>query len=218
MKKGESSALRFKAYKAIKDKIMHLEVKPGEKIFENELAGALNVSRTPVREALLMLEHEKLVVCNDSLGFMVRRFTAKDVNEYFAVRLVIEELVLSLVIENIEDLAIDSLKENIKNAERLLAQGDISQFARFETEFHEILYRTAKSDVLFETISMLSDKFHWFRALALSVPGAAANSLAQHKKILDALIRKDLNGLKRLMKSHLAEAKTRLANLPGLLL
>ena len=82
MEKRKTNALRFKAYKAIKDKLINLELKPGEKIFENDLAATLNVSRTPVREALLMLEHEKLVTCSNSLGFVVRRLVAKDVEEY----------------------------------------------------------------------------------------------------------------------------------------
>ena len=59
--------MRFKAYKAIKEKIIYLDFKPGEKIFENVLAKSLNVSRTPVREALLMLEHEKLVTAVTAL-------------------------------------------------------------------------------------------------------------------------------------------------------
>ncbi len=218
MAKRETSALRFKAYTAIKEKLIYLEIKPGEKIFENELAKALNVSRTPVREALLMLEHEKLVFCSDSLGFMVRRFSANDMEEYFAVRNVIEEFVISLVVKRITEGEILDLENNINEAKKIIQEGNIHKIVRCETEFHDILYKAAKSEVLFETISRLVDKFQLFRALALSVPGAAASSLAQHKKILDAVERKDVKGFKKLMRLHLEEAKGRVAGLPGLLL
>jgi len=93
MEKGKQGALRHEAYRLIKDRIIYLDIKPGDKISEAELAKSLNTSRTPVREALLMLEHEKLLVCDDSMGFMVRRLKIKDVEKYFTVREAIEDLV-----------------------------------------------------------------------------------------------------------------------------
>ena len=217
--KKESNALRFKAYKAIKEKIIYLDLRPGEKIFENELAKSLNVSRTPVREALLMLEHEKLVTCNDSLGFIVRRFSAKDIGEYFALRNAIEEFVMLLLVEKITEEEIAGIKANIAEGERLITEGnDIRAIVRCESEFHELLYRAAKSDILYDTISGLVDKFQWFRALALSVPEAAGNSLSQHKKIIKLIEKKDIEGFKKMMRMHLDEARGRLMGLPGLLL
>lgn len=218
MAKKEANALRFKAYKAIKEKIIYLELRPGEKIFENALADSLNVSRTPVREALLMLEHEKLVVCTDSLGFIVRRFSTKDIGEYYALRNPIEEFVISLVVEKITEEEIAALRANVTEGEKIIAGGDIRAITRCETEFHEMLYRAAKSEVLFETISGLVDKFQWFRAIALSVPGAAASSLSQHGKMVDLIETKNVQGLKEMMHSHLDEAQRRLLGLPGLLL
>ncbi len=210
--------LRHKIYGLIKDKIINLELKPGQKISETELIKSLKTSRTPVREALLMLEHEKLVVCHDSLGFMVRRLEMKDVEEYFAIREVIENFVLSLVIKNISEDDIAALRQNVESGEETIKEGDIRKIIKCETEFHEILYRATKSDVLIETISPLIDKFQWFRGLALSVPGAASSSLSQHRKMLDLIEKKDLKGLKRYMKAHLKEAKGRIKYLPGILL
>jgi len=218
MEKGKQGALRYEAYRLIKDRIIYLDIKPGDKISEAELAKSLNTSRTPVREALLMLEHEKLLVCDDSMGFMVRRLKIKDVEEYFTVREAIEDLVLSLTVKNITDEDIEELRRNIASGEAIIREGNIREIIRCETEFHEIMYRATKSDVLLETISPLIDKFQWFRGLALSVPGAAYNSLAQHKKMLELIEKKDLKGLKRLMKAHLKEAKGRIEFLPGILL
>lgn len=214
----ETSALRFHAYKTIKDKIIHLELRPGEKIPESALAESLNVSRTPVREALLMLEHEKLVVCSENLGFHVRRFSRKDLREYFALRNAIEELVVSLVMENITEEEIRSLRTNVALGERLIADGDIRAIIDCESEFHEIIYRAAKSDLLFETVSTLVDRFQWFRALALSLPGAARSSLSHHKEIIHLMETKNIKGLKRMMRSHLNEAEKRIAAVPGILL
>lgn len=219
MAKKEMNALRFKAYKAIKDKIIYLELKPGEKIFENMLAQSLNVSRTPVREALLMLEHEKLVTCNNSLGFIVKRFSTKDIEEYFALRNIIEDFVIPLVVEKITEEEIAGLKANVDEGEQLIREGaDIRAIIRSESEFHELLYLAAKSDILYDTISGLVDKFQWFRAFALSVPEAAGSSLSHHKKIIDFIEEKNIKGFKRIMRIHLNEARRRIIGLPGLLL
>ena len=217
--KKESSALRFKAYNAIKEKIIYLDFKPGEKIFEKMLARSLNVSRTPVREALLMLEHEKLVTCSDSLGFIVRKFNAKDIDEYYALRHIIEEFVAPLVVEKITEGEIAALKANVAEGEELLREGgDIRAIIRSESEFHEMLYKAAKSEILYDTISGLVDKFQWFRALALSVPESACSSLSHHKKIIEFIENRDIEGIKRMMHMHLDEARGRLIGLPGFLL
>jgi DNA-binding GntR family transcriptional regulator len=213
----KENALRFTAYKAIKDRVINLNLKPGEKILEAEIAAGLNVSRTPVREALLMLENEKLVECKGSTGFIVRKFSAKEVVEYFAVRRVIEEFVMTLVLERITEDELKALKENVRQAEESLAAKDIQNVVRCETEFHELLYKAAKSDVLFETISSLTDKFKWLRAIALNVRGGATQSVAQHKKLLAAIERRDGRTIKKVMRTHLSDAQKKLAGVHGLL-
>ncbi|MFH1114702.1 MAG: GntR family transcriptional regulator [Pseudomonadota bacterium] len=206
---GEN-ALRFAAYKAIKDRILYLDLRPGEKIAENQIALELGVSRTPVREALLMLQNEKLVECNDRTGFIVRRVSASEIAEYFAVRSVIEEFVMSLVLERITEKELEALRENVREAERYVDAGDIRNIIKTSSEFHEILYKAAKSEVLLETISSLVDKFQWLRSLALSASRGAKQSVAQHKKILAAIEKRDSKRLKTLLRAHFRGAQNRL--------
>ena len=213
----QENILRFTAYKAIKDRIIYLDLRPGEKILEGEIAEALRVSRTPVREALLMLENEKLVECTGSAGFIVRKFSAAEIDEYFAVRMVIEGFVMSLVLERITEAELDALRQNVKEGKRYFEAGDIHNIIRCESEFHEILYRASKSEVLFETISRLTDKFKWLRAIALSVRGGAKQSLTHHGKILAAIERRDSRRLKVLMRSHFEGAQKRLSGTHRLL-
>lgn len=209
----KKNALRFKAYKAIKDRIIYLDLKPGEKILENEIVDRLRVSRTPVREALLMLENERLVECTGSTGFTVRRFNASEIGEYFAIRRVIEEFVMSLVLQKITEPELEALRKNIKEAERYVEAGDIRNIIRYESQFHELLYRATKSAVLFETISGLIDKFQWLRAIALNSQGGSKQSVAQHRRILEAIEKRDPKELKSLVRYHLAEAQKQLSAL-----
>lgn len=209
MSVNKKITLKQKAYKFIKERIVNFKVKPGEKISEIELSKILKISRTPIREALLMLEHEKLIECDNSMGFIVRRFTKKELNDYFIIRMVIEDLVLNLVQENITDEEIKSLHKNVEIGNSIVNGNNILELIKCETEFHQILYKATKSDVLLEIISPLIDKFQWLRALAFSIPGAAANGLSQHEKMLELIEKKDLNGLRRTMEEHLKEAESK---------
>ena len=197
----------MKAYDAIRDKIIYLELKPGEKISENDIANELNVSRTPVREALLMLEHEKIVVCTDGFGFTVRRFNLQDIEEYYALRKAIEDFAMTLMIQRITDQEIELLKRNIVETRKVIKTGSIKTIIRCESEFHELLYRATKSEILLDTISGLINKFHWFRSLSFSMDGAAERAVDHHELMISLIEQKDIEGLKATIHQHLDYAR-----------
>ena len=210
--------LRFKIYENIKKKILYFEYKPGDKLSENEIAKGLKISRTPVREALLMLENENLVYCDDRLGFIIRKLSSKEGREYFSIRNVIELFAVPLIIEGITLSEMKHLEQNIREAQAYVEVGDFHNIIRCETEFHEILYKSTKSEVFFQTISGLIDKFQWLRGIALSAPGGARESLNDHKEMFEALERKDVKKLKRLTKLHLQHAEKKYAQMQGVFL
>jgi len=70
-----------------------------------------------------------------------------------------------MTVKNITDEDIEELRRNVASGEAIIREGNIREIIRCETEFHEIMYRVTKSDVLLETISPLIDKFQWFRGL-----------------------------------------------------
>lgn len=199
--------LRFDAYQEIKNRIIFLDLKPGEKIFENQIAQSLGTSRTPVREALLVLENERLVECDPRLGYIVKRLTSEEVEEYFSIREVLELFAAPLIIKRITDSEIDALRENVKTAEYYVEKHDLRNIIRYETEFHEILYKSTKSEIFFSTISGLIDKFQLIRAIAMMASGGPEESIDHHRKMLKAIAKRDSKTLKKFMKLHLERAK-----------
>ncbi|MEJ2726726.1 MAG: GntR family transcriptional regulator, partial [Deltaproteobacteria bacterium] len=210
--------LRHKAYDEIKKRIIFYDLKPGEKIFESDIAKKLKMSRTPVREALLVLENEKLLECTDKLGFIVRKLSSHVVSEYFDIRSVIEGFAIPLIVERITPSEMKILAKNLVEARRAVETIQMNNIIRYETEFHQILYNATKSDVFIETISHLVDKFHWLRAISLHAPGGAGESVSDHEKMLKALEKKDAGELKRLTKLHLQHAQEKFALMQGLLM
>ena len=214
--KSKKETLRFKAYEKIKAEIICLHLKPGEKIFENKIAKGLKISRTPVREALLILENEKLVECDGSLGFIVKKLNTKEVEEYFSIRKLFESFAAPLIVERITTSEIEALKKNVTEAQSYLKRNDFYNIVQSETKFHEILWKSTKSEVFFQTISGLSDKFQWIRAIALSAQNGCRESIDDHKKILSLVERKDSGKLRKFMVLHIEHARKKYALTQGL--
>ena len=213
---SNKDTLRIKAYKEIKSKIICLQLKPGEKIFENEIAKSLKISRTPVREALLILENQKLVECDERLGFVVKRLNSKEVEEYFSIRKAFEAFAAPFIIERITASEIEELKKNTIEAQGYLEMNDFSNIVRCETKFHEILWRSTKSEIFFQILSGLSDKFQWIRAIALSAEGGCRESIDDHKKIVALVEEKDSDKLKKFIALHIDHSRKKYALTQGL--
>ncbi len=201
--------LRQQAYKIIKEKIVCLQIKPGERLFEADLAKDLKMGRTPVREAILMLENEKLVECNDKMGYIVRKLSREETYDFFALRMVIEDFAIPLIVKGLTNDIIAELERNIQMVKEYAEKNDFPNIIRYETEFHEILYRTTNSKVFIEVISGIVDKFQWLRAIALSAPGGVQQSLDEHIKILSAYKTGDISEVKRLTEQHIQDAKNK---------
>lgn len=204
---NNTRSLVSKSYESIKNSIIYFDIKPGEKIFEVEIAKKLNMSRTPVRESLYILESEGFIERDPKLGFIVKKISMNDVEEYFSIRKVIELYSVPLVIERISLNELEALEENIKKAKAHIEKSSIRDIIRSETEFHEILYNSVKSDIFKKTISNLLSEFHWIRAIALSAPGGPKVSLNDHENMLKAIRQKDKNKFRKLVITHLNHAK-----------
>lgn len=207
--------MRYKAYKKIKNMIVFLDIKPGQKIIESEIASKIRIGRTPVREALLMLETERLVVAGEKKGFAVRTLSSGEIKEYFKMRLLLEEFAIPLIIERITSFEKNAIIKNFTKTEEAIKDGDLKNVILYETRFHELLYKATKSDIFIETISPLVDKFQLLRAISLNVNNSTEQSFREHKKIFEAVERKDESGLKALIKDHLAHAEENVAYMHG---
>jgi DNA-binding GntR family transcriptional regulator len=201
-------SLRVEAYENIRDRIVFFQLRPGDKIFEKDIASSLKTSRTPVREALLMLENEGLVICDNRLGYVVKKLTTTEVKEYLSLREILELFAAPMVIKSITASEIKSLEKNLNRMEASVKKDDFHNIVKCESEFHEILYKSTRSATFFKTISSLIDKFQWLLGISLKAPGGVEDSLAGHKAMLKAIKSKDLGEFKRAIRSHITDAKT----------
>ena len=209
MRRSNSGSLKAKAYNQIKNMILLRELRQGEKIFEKDLAEKMQMSRTPVREALLILEQEKLVENQDRLGFIVRRLKSNEIEDYYNIREVMESYAAPFIVDNITELEIETLKENVAKAEAFLITGDIHNFVLCNSQFHDLLSKTTHSDIFCRVISSLSDIAILLLTIALTTPTAMKESISGHKKIIKALEIRDIDVLKKILTKHIQGSKKR---------
>jgi DNA-binding GntR family transcriptional regulator len=209
-------SFRHKAYEKIKEMILFLELRPGHKIVESEISNRIKIGRTPVREALMMLEKDKLVVSGINKGFIVRNLSSGEINDYFDIRILMEEYAIPLIVERITASEIRNLEKNLEKTEKAIVNSRLRYIIRCETQFHEILYRATKSEVFIDTISSLVDKFQWLRAISVGADQGARESLNDHKRIFDAIIDKDGKKLKKIFGEHIHHGKKKVEIVQGL--
>jgi DNA-binding GntR family transcriptional regulator len=166
-----SGPLTQKAYEEIKKGIILFERKPGAKLSDNQIAVELGVGRTPVREALLQLQRDKLIQCNGNQGYSVRKLTKEETEGYLAIREALEIFAAPSMIKGVTPSVLKALDENIKKSDRCGNLGDIAGVTQHHNEFDEILYKSTNSEAFIETILGLLDKIQWLRAVALRASG-----------------------------------------------
>ena len=118
--------LRDVVFHTLREAILKGELKPGERLMELQLASKLGVSRTPIREAIRMLEQEGLAVTIPRRGAEVARMTEKDMKDVLQIREVLDELAVRLACDNITKEEIKELEKQMLQFENSTKQGDFT--------------------------------------------------------------------------------------------
>lgn len=163
------------------------EFEPGRRLVEEQLAEMIGTSRTPIREALHRLEQENLVLRRGRGGYKVRPLSSREVEEYCGVRAVLESYALELAARNMTPKILARLSRNVEDFARALKAGDKRRLVELNTEFHAAIYKLAGSELLLRMINDLTEVLQRFRVSLLTDPDAARRSLTDHRVMLDAL-------------------------------
>ena len=140
--------LRDVVFQTLRGAILKGDLKPGERLMELQLASKLGVSRTPIREAIRMLEQEGLAVTIPRKGAEVAKMTEKDMEDVLEIRLSLEGLAVRLSCEKITPAALQELKVAMEDFEAKTRSGQFVEMAKADVKFHEILYKASNNPKL----------------------------------------------------------------------
>jgi DNA-binding GntR family transcriptional regulator len=190
--------LREQVAEQIRIAIIEGRLKPNDHIVESALTEQLGVSRTPVREALIILERESLVVSIPNRGCFVRVFTPDDVRALFSMRVNLENFTAELVIGQLTDEDFKFLGNLIEQQEVYIRQNDFKQVRSTDVAFHQYLINHSKHPHLIrnwqEIVAQVAAVLY-LRAEA--IPNYDEDlAIQDHKAILSAYAAQDLERIK----------------------
>ena len=195
------------AYKELKRILLEHQIPQGGKLNEGELAGALGISRTPVREAINRLAKEGLVEIFPQRGAFVIRFSEEDVNELFLIRENLEGLAAYLATEKMTGTDLTRLESCVEGFKEPYGKKDIQRYAREDFKFHQTIIKLSDARRLTALISTLYDHIRIFRLTTMGLSDRMKVSLAEHERLIEAFRRKDASEAESLMRRHIRHVR-----------
>lgn len=195
--------LRGQVYKNLKASILNGVLPPNKRLIEERLAEEMGTSRTPVREAIQKLEKEGLIHKLPKGGFAVSTITDEDIEEVFGIRSVLEGYAGYLATSRATDDDIRSLEETVRQEEEFLRRKDTEEIIRLNTEFHDKLYKAAKSSKLYSIINDLRDYIYRYRIIIFRYEGMAEISIKDHKDMIGLMKAKNARQVEKLVRKHI---------------
>jgi len=200
-----------KAYQIIKQMIIERKLLPGDKISQEKLAHELGISRTPLVSALKYLEKEKLVEAKPRRGFFVRFFTKQEMVSIFELREVLEGLAARRAALYITDAKSKKLKGFFNSFTKSGVITDISGYAREDRRFHNYVTEIGAKEFLksiLQTYNIIS--FSYQVVSSEGLVRSPNETIVEHRAIIDAICRKDVEKAEEMMRAHFKKSIARL--------
>lgn len=196
--------LRDVVFNTLREAILKGELKPGERLMELQLAAKLGVSRTPIREAIRMLEQEGLAVTIPRKGAEVAKMTAKDMEDVLLIRESLDELAATLACEKITEEQLTELAERMQEFEDATKTDNVKKIAEADVSFHDVIYNATNNPKLVNMLNNLREQIYRYRLEYLKDESSYPLLLEEHRAIVEGLMSKDKDMVKEMMHRHIS--------------
>lgn len=192
----------------MKEAILNGDLPPGSRLVELALADDLGMSRTPVREALNRLLAEELAVVDPMRGMIVKPFDAREVEDFYTLREVLDGLAAKLAAQRISQDQLIRLGALVERMELATEKGDEKALVHANVLFHETIFDASANQRLLSLGRTLSDFVRRLSSVAFSDPDRDREVAREHRAILDALESRDPERAERCAREHMAHARS----------
>jgi DNA-binding GntR family transcriptional regulator len=197
--------LRHAVLEEIRRRIIAGAYSPGQRVFEDQIAADLDVSRNPVREALQALAGEGFIELEPRRGARVAVVSQARAGELFEVREVLEGLVASLAATRCTDAEVAAMRAVVDEGRHAAERGNLTALPALNTRFHTLLATSARNAMLAETIEHLRHLIEWIYSQRIAQ--RAPRSWQEHSRIVDAIAGGDPDTAERVARAHIAMAR-----------
>jgi DNA-binding GntR family transcriptional regulator len=204
---GKKSSYRERVADALRAALIAGELRAGEVYSAPTLAARFGVSATPVREAMLDLAKEGLVDTVPNKGFRVTAVSEKQLDEYTHIRSLIEIPTTVQLATTADPVSLEALRPAAREIVTAAAAGDLIAYVEADIRFHLGLLALAGNAHLVEVVGDLRKRSRLYGLNALVEAGRLQDSAEEHLEILDALVDRDPESVRRVMTRHLGHVR-----------
>lgn len=206
MEKFRTVSLADQVFEKLEDDIITGVYARGEILTELKLVEVLGVSRTPVREALRRLEHERLIQ-ETGKGAMVLGITAEDLMDIMDIRIRVEGLAAAQAAQHRTEEDIAKITSLCELQDYYFGKRDLDHLREVDDQFHDLIYDINPRSILRDTLVPLHKKTLRFRRISIDDEARVAKTVEEHRAIGKAIIDGDAELACRLMEGHISNAK-----------
>ena len=200
--------LRDVVFNTLREAILRGDLQPGERLMELQLADKLGVSRTPIREAIRMLEQEGLAVTVPRKGAEVAKMTLKGMEDVLEIREALDELAVQLACVRIKEEQLQELKKRKQDFEVSLKSGDVKQIAEADVHFHDVIYEATCNPKLIILLNNLREQIYRYRVEYIKKAENHPILIKEHEAIYQALVNRSQKDAKISIHKHVANQAT----------
>ena len=194
--------LRDVVFNTLREAILKGDLKPGERLMELQLAAKLGVSRTPIREAIRMLEQEGLAVTTPRKGAEVAKMTLKDMEDVLEIREALDELAVKLACDKMSDEGLKKLMDVKDQFETSTKTGDVKKIAEMDVKFHDVIFESTGNPKLVSLLNNLREQIYRYRVEYIKDPTNYPVLIAEHNAIAEGLKKRDKDAAVLAMHEH----------------
>jgi len=195
------------ATELIREAIVEGRLEPGRRLKEEELARELGISRTPIREALLMLQAEGLVDAIPNRGAMVRVHTAEDLDDLYQLRALLEGYAARRAATRISDDQVEELRASCERFDALDPETNLTELVRENLFFHSTILEISASSRLEAMVRRVIELPLVYKSYIWYSPDQKRISAHYHRQIVTALAGRDAERAELILKEHVFEAR-----------
>jgi DNA-binding GntR family transcriptional regulator len=198
-------SLRDQAYAKLRQAIAEADIYRSReeiRLDEKELTEALGVSRTPIREAMTLLEQEGFLRTVPRRGVYILRKTKREIVEMIHMWAALESMAARLATQRATDEEIARLRHMFDNFRDSTPAEHIDEYSEANIAFHSAIVRLSKSEIIFDTIKNIFVHVRAIRKMTISQSDRASRSIVDHMRIIEALEKRDTELVERLVKQH----------------
>jgi DNA-binding GntR family transcriptional regulator/predicted RNA-binding Zn-ribbon protein involved in translation (DUF1610 family) len=211
-----NSPLYEQSYLALRSAILAGEIGIQERLVETQLAERFQVSRTPIREAIRRLQQENLIAYEADGGLYVAKPSLHDAIKLYDCRIALEQLAIAGACEHATPVQLDAIEQTVVQSEALERQGGENLKNRLldlNFRFHRLIAQSSDNPWLLPLLEQLSSQTRLLRIQALSETPDVVKIHAEHRRIYEALLRRDSKRAAKEMVAHLAVSQQRIIQL-----